>query len=99
MTVRDIVPIGHPVLRDTARPLDPPEVAGIPHSALNDTTQTHELIRGMRRLVDGYPGDRVILGEVYLLSTEKVATYYGDDDELHLSFNFPPLLTPWDANR
>lgn len=28
MTVRDIVPIGHPVLRDTARPLDPPEVAG-----------------------------------------------------------------------
>jgi alpha-glucosidase len=26
-----------------------------------------------------------------------VATYYGDHDELHLAFNFPPLYTPWDA--
>ena len=28
MTVRDIVQIGHPVLRETARPLEPAEVAG-----------------------------------------------------------------------
>ena len=93
------IDVVHGIGKDPALPDDPPEVAGIPHSALNDTPQTHELIRGMRRLVDGYPGDRVVLGEVYLLSTEKVATYYGDDDELHLSFNFPPLLTPWDAGR
>jgi alpha-glucosidase len=41
----------------------------------------------------------LILGEVFLLSTERVATYYGDGDELHLSFNFPPLFAPWDAGR
>ena len=70
-----------------------------PTAASTTAPETHELIRGMRKLVDSYPGDRLILGEVYLLSTEQVAEYYGDGDELHLSFNFPPLLTPWDAGR
>jgi alpha-glucosidase len=93
------IDVVHGLGKDPGLPDDPPEVAGIPHSALNDTPQTHELIRGMRKLVDAYPGDRLILGEVYLLSTRRVAEYYGDDDELHLSFNFPPLLTPWSAER
>ena len=31
---------------------DPPEVAGIPHATLNDTGRTHELIRGMRKLIE-----------------------------------------------
>ena len=60
---------------------------------------THERLRALRRLVDGYPGDRMIVGEVFLLSTEAVATYYGDGDELHLAFNFPPLFAPWQADR
>ena len=38
-----------------------------------------------------------MLGEVYLLDTHLVAPYYGDDDELHLSFNFPPLYARWDG--
>ncbi len=38
-----------------------------------------------------------MVGEVYILSTAKVAQYYGDNDELHLAFNFPPLHAPWDA--
>ena len=41
----------------------------------------------------------MMVGEVFLLDTKLVATYYGDHDELHLSFNFPPLFTPWDASR
>jgi alpha-glucosidase len=53
----------------------------------------------MRTLVDGYPGDRLILGEVFLLDTERVGTYYGSGDELHLAFNFPPLFAPWSAER
>jgi alpha-glucosidase len=50
-------------------------------------------------VADSYPGDRLLLGEVYLLDTAKVATYYGDGDELHLAFNFPPLYTPWDGPK
>ena len=40
-----------------------------------------------------------MVGEVFLLSTEAVATYYGHDDELHLAFKFPPLFAPWLADR
>ena len=66
-----------------------------------DEPATHALIRGFRSLLDGYPGGRepVSVGEVFILSTAKVAEYYGDDDELHLAFNFPPLFAPWDAAK
>jgi alpha-glucosidase len=36
---------------------------------------------------------------VFILSTAKVAEYYGKNDELHLAFNFPPLFAPWDAAK
>jgi len=85
----------HCIGKDPALPDDPPAVAGIPHSALNDVPVTHQRLRAIRRLIDAYPGDRVIVGEVYLLSTEAVATYYGRNDELHLAFNFPPLYAKW----
>jgi alpha-glucosidase len=61
-----------------------------------DPPKTHQLLRDIRTLLDSYPGDRTSVGEVYLLSTALVAKYYGADDELHMCFNFPPLLTPWE---
>jgi alpha-glucosidase len=76
---------------------DPEELAGLPHVPINDRPETHPLLRRLRTLVDSYPGERMIVGEVYLLDTHLVAPYYGDDDELHLSFNFPPLYARWDA--
>lgn len=88
----------HCIGKDPAFPDAPVEVAELPWSSLNDHPRTHELIRGIRRVLEEYPGDRMLLGEVYLLSTRRVATYYGDGDELHLAFNFPPLYAPWDAD-
>jgi alpha-glucosidase len=38
----------------------------------------------------------MMLGEVPLFSTELLASYYGEGDELHLGFNFPTLYAPWD---
>ena len=65
---------------------------------IHDYPDTHVHLKAIRRLMDEYEPDRMMVGEVYLLSTKRVATYYGDDnDELHLSFNFPPLHAPWDA--
>jgi alpha-glucosidase len=72
-------------------------LAAIPHCALNDVPVTHDYLRDIRRLIDSYPGDRMMVGEVFLLDTNRMATYYGDGDELHLGFNFPPLFLPWDA--
>ena len=89
----------HGVGKAPGLPDDPPEAVGTPHAALNDTPRNHEIIRGLRKVADSYPGDRLLLGEVYLLDTAKVATYYGDGDELHLAFNFPPLYTPWDGPK
>lgn len=75
----------------------PTDDQGRPQGA-HDYAYTHELVRRIRRLLDSYPRERVSIGEVYLLSTRRVATYYGDDDELHLAFNFPPLYAPWEAD-
>jgi alpha-glucosidase len=89
----------HCIGKDPDLPDEPPAVAGIPHSGLNDIPVTHERIRAIRGVLDSYPGDRVIVGEVYLLSTQAIATYYGEGDELHLAFNFPPLYAPWRKER
>jgi alpha-glucosidase len=89
----------HCIGKDPDLPDDPPAVAGVPHSALNDVAVTHRRLRDIRALADGFAGDRVVVGEVYLLSTAAVATYYGDGDELHLAFNFPPLYARWDQAR
>ncbi|HUP84602.1 MAG TPA: alpha-amylase family glycosyl hydrolase [Acidimicrobiales bacterium] len=64
---------------------------------IHDYADTHAILRDIRRLMNGYEPERMMVGEVYLLSTKRVATYYGDGDELHLSFNFPPLHAPWQA--
>jgi alpha-glucosidase len=64
-----------------------------------DPPAVHERLRDIRTLLDGYDGDRVSIGEVFVLSTARMAQYYGNDDELHLAFNFPPLFTPWDAPK
>jgi alpha-glucosidase len=87
----------HCIGKDPALPDAPAEVAAIPWCALNDHPETHALLRDIRGVLEGYEGERVMVGEVYLLDTAQVASYYGTGDELHLSFNFPPLYAPWEA--
>ncbi len=87
----------HCIGKDPALPDVPAEIAGIPACALNDDPRTHDLLRDIRHVLDEYPGERMMLGEVFLLETERVASYYGSGDELHLAFNFPPLFASWDA--
>ena len=66
---------------------------------MNDHESTHEILRALRRLVDAYAGDRVLVGEVWLLLAQTHARYYGRGDELHLLFELPAaVLTPWDAD-
>lgn len=91
------VDVVHCLGKDPALPDNPPEREHWPMSAQNDHPSTHAIVRALRALIDGYDGDRVLVGEVYLLDTGKVARYYGHGDELHLAFNFPPLYAPWSA--
>jgi alpha-glucosidase len=80
-------------------PDDEPPWSELPHCVSHEHPETHEHIRRMRRLVDGYDGDRVIIGETALPGTARIAPYYGDGDELHLAFNFAPMAAPWEAGR
>ena len=61
----------------------------------------HQLLRRIRALLDGYAHDPMMVGEVYLLRDGESASYLGDAGapELHLSFDFRPLHTPWRAER
>lgn len=90
------VDVVHCVGKDQSFADDPRCLAGEPMVKINDQPYSHEVLRGLRRLVDSYPGDRVLIGEVNIRSTARVAAYYGASDELHMSFNFPPLDAPWD---
>jgi alpha-glucosidase len=92
------IDVVHLIGKDPALPDDPPERAGWQHVVLHDDESTHVLLRRLRRLVDSYAPDRVTVGEV-VLSTRRVAAYYGEADELHLVFNFPPLRAPWGADE
>jgi len=75
----------------------PDRDGGLRYALLNDNERSHPLVREFRALLDSYPGERMMVGEVYILDTAKVASYYGSGDELHLAFNFPPLWAPWSA--
>jgi alpha-glucosidase len=58
---------------------------------------THAFLRDLRRLIESYPGDRLMLGEVYLLDPAAAAHYYGDNDEFHLVPNFSLVNLPWEV--
>jgi alpha-glucosidase len=61
-----------------------------------DLDGVHEIYREWRALVDRYPGDRALIGEVWLPDAERFARYLRPD-ELHTAFNFDFLGCPWRA--
>ena len=87
----------HCVAKDPELADTPADLEGRTRSGFNDHPDVHPILRRLRRVADSYPGDRVLVGEVYLPDAALVAPYYGRGDELHLAFNFAPLLAPWDA--
>jgi alpha-glucosidase len=60
-----------------------------------DVDGVHEIFRSWRKLVDGYPGDRMLVGEVPVNGSARLARYVRPD-ELHTAFNLDYLKTPWD---
>jgi alpha-glucosidase len=61
-----------------------------------DQPEVHDIYRDWRRLVNGYDGDRVLVGEVVFSDQQRVAPYLRPD-ELQLAFNFSFVFAPWDA--
>ncbi len=61
-----------------------------------DQPEVHEIYRGWRRILDEYPGDRMMVGEVWLGNPSALGRYLRAD-EMHQAFNFRWLFAPWDA--
>jgi alpha-glucosidase len=62
-----------------------------------DQPEVQEAVIAMRRIADGYPGERVLIGEAYL-PIDRLMAYYGVElSGFQLPFNFHLLSTPWEA--
>jgi len=77
------------------RPDQPPQRRLVPLYTA-DLPGVHEIIAGLRRVVDAFP-DRLLIGEIYL-PVERLVAYYGEGLRgVHLPFNFALLETDWHA--
>jgi alpha-glucosidase len=76
-----------------------PEEAGEPEQFGRhaDVAETHRVLKRWRALAESYDTPRLLLGETWALDAPSLASFHGDDDELHLTFNFPFMLAPLDA--
>jgi alpha-glucosidase len=85
-----------PQLRDEPEPVPGAELHSFDRRIAIDQPELHPLYRRIRRLVDSYPGDRFLIGEVFFRDPSRVAAYVRPD-ELHLVFNFTLLFEEWSA--
>lgn len=85
------------LVKDPALP-EVPEHPGPGEHPNQDRDELHDIYRGWRALADGYPGTRVLVGELWLPEIERFARYLRPD-ELHTAFNFDFLARPWDARQ
>ncbi|MEJ3744635.1 alpha-amylase family glycosyl hydrolase [Actinomycetes bacterium KLBMP 9797] len=61
-----------------------------------DQDGVHDIYRDWRRLVDEYPGERVLVAEAWVQPAERLAAYVRPD-EMHQAFNFEYLEAYWTA--
>jgi alpha-glucosidase len=60
--------------------------------------EVHGLYRDWRKLADGYDPARLLLGETWVPDLASLASFYGQDDELQLAFNFPMVFAAFEAD-
>jgi alpha-glucosidase len=76
-----------------------PEVTADPAPGSHPTVdrdELHDIYRSWRAIADSYPGQRILVGEIWLPDMERFARYLRPD-ELHTAFNFDFLGRPWQA--
>jgi alpha-glucosidase len=81
---------------DTAASAGSPADVGRPQ--VWDQPEVVDVYRDWRRITDSYAGDRMMVGEVFILDVDRVKRYVGDD-RLHQAFNFTVFRTKWGAAR
>lgn len=92
--------LDHPLVPDAeVNPfeLQHPDFFGQLHIYDRRHPDTHDAMRGIREVVDEYPG-AVTIAEIEAMPWEDWAEYYGRDlGGIHLPFAFRVIETPWEA--
>jgi alpha-glucosidase len=76
-----------------------PEVTADPQPGSHPTVdrdELHDIYRSWRSIADSYPGNRILVGEIWLPDMDRFARFLRPD-ELHTAFNFDFLGRPWQA--
>ena len=60
--------------------------------------ETHGVYRDWRKIAEGYSPPRLMLGETWVADPGRMASYYGNNDELQLGFNFPFAFADFGAS-
>ncbi len=97
------IDVAHSLYKDAELRDDPPaEVTpesrfGLLHVHSMNRPETHQVYRAWRKVADEYDPSRLLLGETWVLDVDRLARFYGDDDELQLAFNFAFLFSALEA--
>ena len=67
-----------------------------PRPPMWDQDGVHEIYREWRRVLDSYPGERILVAEAWVEPAERLARYVRPD-EMHQAFNFEYLMAAWTA--
>ncbi len=93
---------GLPDAQEMEWPREPVEVDGVlqrspwqPHPFW-DRDEVHDVYRAWRKVADSYDPPRIFVAEAWVDEPERLARYVRGD-ELHTTFNFPYLVSPFDA--
>ena len=71
--------------------------AGQEHRYSANRPETHAVFRSWRDIAERYEPTKVLLGETAVPDAVRLASYYGQDDELQLGFNFPFMVSGFTA--
>jgi alpha-glucosidase len=75
-----------------------PDVEDGDETPFSDQEGLHEIYRSWRKISDSYPGEKILVGEMWLPDMSRAARYLRRD-ELHSAFNFDFLTCPWNPGR
>ena len=98
------IDVAHGLYKDALLRDNPPQVGGgrldgafglrLDYSL--NRPETHAVYREWRKIANGYAPPRLLLGEAWVGDLARLSSYYGQDDELQLVFNFPFLFADFD---
>jgi alpha-glucosidase len=102
------IDVAHGIVKDRELRDNPPAE---PHDSEDERTigqrraysfnrpEVHDVFRSWRAIADEQGDPAVLIGETWALDMERLAQFYGKDDELHLAFNFFFVQAPFAARE